>query len=134
MEIPEEIMKLLEIINGKMILVYVAIFIVAMYLIISFFTWSFIKPLKYLGIPTLISGIVFTIIRFIPNAFINLIEAEYSFIKIILPSMLKPILINGILCILTGVVMIVLYSLINKSKKESIIIDKIDQIWVNHID
>lgn len=110
----DEVIKMILKIDDVMIWVYMGLFILLMYLVIGLLTWSIIKPLKYLGIPTLITGILFIIIRFIPNIVISILDVKISVIKAVLPSVLKPIFIYGISSLLIGLVMIILYNLFTK--------------------
>lgn len=117
MEIPNEMTQLLSLINSDIFFVIFGIFIIITFLLISFLTFSFVKPLLYLGIPTLISGVIFIIIRFSATFIISLFGNTIKFINIVLPSILKPVLVNGILLLIIGIIMIIVYSLINKKKK-----------------
>lgn len=117
MEIPNEIQTLLKYIDNGMVYLYIVIFIVIMYLLISLLTWSFIKPLKYLSIPTILVGILLIIIRLSSSIITNLIDADISFIKNLLPLVLKPLLTNGIVCTLIGITMLMVYIIINKKMK-----------------
>lgn len=120
LEIPEIVKNILTLLDKQAFWLYVIGIFVVFYLLVSLLTWSFIKPLKYLGIPTIIVGILFIIIRFVPNALLTLVDENINFIKGLLPSILKPVLINGLVCLIVGVLMIVGYTLINKNKKEKI--------------
>ena len=119
MNIPTQLIPFINIINNSHFYVYVIILFILFYLLISLMTWSFLKPLKYLGIPTIIAGSLFISIRFISSFIINLIP-NMSIMKYILPGMLKPILIMGICLLIFGILMFVIYILINKYAKKSI--------------
>lgn len=121
MVVTDEFRELVSLLSNGMIWVYIGIFFLVTYLLISLLTCSFIKPLKYLGIPTIIVGVLLIIFRFTSTGIINMIvDEELNIIKIILPNLLKPMLINGIICLLVGILMIVGYKLINKYKKNEI--------------
>lgn len=122
MNISNEMMNLLSFLSGRMILLYIALFVIVMYLIISLLTWSFLKPLKYLGIPTLCVGILFIFARFFSTIMIDLLNIKINIIKTLLPSMLSPVLINGILCTVLGLIMIIVYAVINKRIKSKEIV------------
>lgn len=115
MVVSNEIKEIISFLSNGMIWVYIGVFFLISYLLISLLTWSFIKPLKYLGIPTILVGVLLIIVRFTSNIIITLINSdELNMIKVILPNLLKPMLINGIICVLIGIGMVVGYSLINK--------------------
>lgn len=118
MGIPSEIQNLLKFLDNGMVWVYIGIFFIVMYLLISLLTWSFIKPLKYLGIPTMISGMLLIVIRLLARTIINLFDLKINFINNLLPVILKPLLIYGIICTIIGILMIITYKIINKKKKE----------------
>lgn len=120
MTIPKELTTVLSTFNNGMIWVYIGLFLICMYLLISLLTWSFIKPLKYLGIPTCFVGVFFLIIRLSSSLVLNIFEEKANIIKILLPSMLKPILFNGIIALLIGVLMIILYVVVNNNRKKDI--------------
>lgn len=116
-----EMKQLISLVSDKTIWIYIGIFFVLMYLLISLLTWSFKKPLKYLGIPTIGVGVVFIIIRFLSVVIVGLVDDKMAFVRLLLPSMLSPMLLNGILCTVIGIAMIVVYKLLNKKdKKEEI--------------
>lgn len=112
---PTELVNLINILNSNFI-IYLVLFIIIFYLLISLLTWDIIKPLKYLGISNIVVGVIIIIIRFILNEVVTLVPDYIKFVETILPTILKPILISGILCILFGIIMILAYSLINKYK------------------
>ena len=115
---PTELVNLINLLNDNF-LVYLIIFIIAFYLMISFFTWSLLKPLQYLGISNIVIGIVIIIIRLLLNAITTLLPDYIKIVETILPTALKPLLISGMLCITFGIIMIVVYYLINKYKNKN---------------
>ena len=112
---PMELTNIINLLNENLIL-YLIIFIVSFYLLISLCTWSFIKPLKYLGISNMVVGIVVIIIRFSLNLLIGFIPDYIKIFEIILPSIVKPLLYSGIICILVGIFMLIINYLINRYK------------------
>ena len=115
---PTELINIINLLNKNLIL-YLIIFIILFYLVISLFTWSFIKPLKYLGISNIIVGILIIIIRFLLNSIINIALPDYiKIFDIILPTIVKPLLISGIICIIIGIIMLIINYLINKYKRK----------------
>ena len=122
MEIPSEIQELLKFLNTNLVWLYIGLFLIFTYLLISLLTWSLLKPLKYLGIPTIVTGVLFLIVRLLSSVIVGLFSIEFPVIKVVLPSILKPVLISGLLCMIIGIVMIVLYVVINnhlKNKNQS---------------
>ena len=117
LEIPSEMQTLLKYIDNGMIWLYIAIFFILMYLLISLLTWSFIKPLKYLGIPTVLVGILLIIVRLSSSIILNFTNIETGLITALLPLVLKPLVIYGIVCTLFGILMIVAYIIITKNLK-----------------
>ena len=114
---PMELTNIINLLNENLIL-YLIIFIVSFYLLISLLTWSFIKPLKYLGISNIVVGIVIIIIRLLLNSITNLIPEYIKIFEIILPTIVKPLLISGIICIIIGIIMLIINYLINKYKRK----------------
>lgn len=115
-EMPNEIQAVLKYLDNGMVWVYIGIFFVLMYLLISLLTWSFIKPLKYLGVPTILVGILLIVIKLLSRVIANGFGLESGIINL-LPLILKPLLIYGIVCTCIGILMIVLYRIINKKQK-----------------
>lgn len=116
MEVPREILYLKSILDKCPIWVGIVLFLVIMYLLVAFFTWSFKKPLKYLGIPTIIVGFLFIIMRFATTFFTRFIPDSFGFFKNLIPTLFKPMLIDGIICFVIGILMVVGYCLINKKR------------------
>ena len=114
---PMELTNIINLLNQNLIL-YLIIFIILFYLLISLCTWSFIKPLKYLGISNIVVGIVIIIIRFLLNSIISLLPDYIKIFEIILPSIVKPLLLSGILCSCIGIFMLIINYLINKYRKK----------------
>ena len=64
-QLPEFLIKIIGIVLGKTFILYFLLFILVSYLLLALLTWSFIKPLKYLGIPFIVVGILTLIARFV---------------------------------------------------------------------
>lgn len=127
MTVPTELKQIVSILSGGMIWIYIGIFFLLTYLFISLLTWSFLKPLKYVGIPTALVGLLFLIIRMSLSSVLGFFVEGESIIKVILPSMLRPILINGLICLGLGVLMVVIYIIINNKRRNK------NEEWVEPI-
>ena len=99
--------------------IFIMCFIIINYLLISLLTWSFYKPLRYLSIPTMLTGITLIVTIFLPSLLINILNVNLPFnLEPIIKVLLNPLLIPGILLTIIGVVMIVLYNIINKKEEQ----------------
>lgn len=116
--IPKEITKLLLLVSDNKIWISVFLFVLVSYIIVGLLTWSFIKPLKYLGIPTICVGSLFLFIRLFAGIASEILGERISAIGIILPAVLKPVLLNGIICLTLGIAMIITYVIITKTMKK----------------
>lgn len=110
-----ELLKLAEFLNSELLWLYFIIIIVGFYAIVSLLTWNIKKPLMFLGIPSIIVGILLIILRFS----INLFVPNESLLKLY-NSAAKPLFVIGIICIVEGIAMIVVYKVLNKKKKQII--------------
>lgn len=113
--INNELLELIKFLNSGLLWLYIIIIIIVFYVIISLLTWNIKKPLIFLGIPNIISGILLIILRLS----INLLLPEKNMVAIIAP-MSKPLLTIGIVCIILGVTMIVGYKLLTKLPKKKL--------------
>ncbi|MBE6140371.1 MAG: hypothetical protein E7172_02420 [Firmicutes bacterium] len=107
------LLNLLDFLKSDLLFLYFLITVLGFYAIISLLTWSIKKPLIFMGIPTIINGIILVILRFSFSLFIpnkNLLS--------IYTSALKPLLIAGITCILIGTLLIIIYKILNRNKEE----------------
>lgn len=120
--IDSELISAFEFFNSTTFILCFVAFLIVFYLLISLLTWSMIKPLKYMGIPTLIVGIICIPIYLAPNVIINFLPLdEYvNIIEKVLPLFMKPLLIYGIACFIVGLLMIIVYKIINKKRKSNI--------------
>lgn len=125
-----EIFKtIIDIVSGPNLWLYFALIVLAFYLILVIFTWSFIRPFKFLATPSIIAGLIlicFSLcISFFPIG---------DSIKDIVKEILNPLLKVGIIFIIMGVVMLILNGLLRmlfkkkKVVKEETSIDEEDNI------
>ncbi len=116
----------IDFIRSDFFWIYVLIFFVISYLILSLLTFSFKKSLLYLGIPTSIVGLLLSIGYIVLKIMILFMDSKVEFMKDLIPKLIRPILNNGLLCLGVGVVLIVLNIILNKifKKKEE---NKIEQ-------
>lgn len=112
---PKELIDILNVFNENIVIYLILVFVFS-YLIISLLTWSFIKPLKYLGISNIVVGIIVVMIRFLLNFIGNFVPDYIKLIEVILPSILKPLLMTGIICVIVGIILLIINYLINKYK------------------
>lgn len=112
---PTELTNIINLLNENLT-VYLIIFIVLSYLLISLLTWSFIKSLKYLGISNIIVGIVVIVIRFLLNFITNILPDYINIAEVVLPTIVKPLLLSGISLIIVGIIMLIINYLIIKYK------------------
>ena len=115
----EKVISIIKFIQSKYMYIFIMCFIIINYLLISLLTWSFHKPLRYLSIPTMLTGITLIVTIFLPSLLINILNVNLPFnLEPIIKVLLNPLLITGILLTIIGVVMIVLYNIINKKEEQ----------------
>lgn len=115
----EKVISIIKFIQSKYMYIFIMCFIIINYLLISLLTWSFHKPLRYLSIPTMLTGITLIVTIFLPSLLINILNINLPFnLEPIIKVLLNPLLIPGILLTIIGVVMIVLYNIINKKEEQ----------------
>lgn len=115
----EKVISIIKFIQSKYMYIFIMCFIIINYLLISLLTWSFHKPLRYLSIPTMLTGITLIVTIFLPSLLINILNVNLPFnLEPIIKLLLNPLLIPGILLTIIGVVMIVLYNIINKKEEQ----------------
>jgi Na+/phosphate symporter len=81
------------------------------YFIFALCTWSFLKPLKYIGSSNISIGIMFMSVKLI-NPIINALNIN-KVIKDILPTIINPLFISGIICLGSGILFITIFYIIN---------------------
>lgn len=116
-----KLLGLISFFNTKFFWLYLMIILCVFYLIISLLTWSIKKPLMFLGIPSVVVGIILMIIRF----FVRLLPLSEKILAII-NSAIKPLFVNGVICIVLGVIMIGVYGLLNVIHKKKKMIQEIE--------
>lgn len=110
----------LNIINSLWLKVGLAISFIIVFLLVALYTWSFYKPLIWLGVPSIISGGLTAMVgslRVITSN-INIKElGEYQdlFVKLLNP-IFNNLLITGLIVLVLGILMVVSYSLIDSAK------------------
>lgn len=107
-----QLLELVGILNSELLWVYFIVVIITFYAIIALLTWNIKKPLIFLGIPSIIVGILLIILKFSIGLFI-----PNKSLLALLNSAVKPLFTIGIICIIVGVAMIILYKVLNKMKK-----------------
>ena len=115
----EKVISIIKFIQSKYMYIFIMCFIIINYLLISLLTWSFHKPLRYLSIPTMLTGITLIVTIFLPSLLINILNVNLPFnLEPIIKVLLNTLLIQGILLNIICVVMIVLYNIINKKEEQ----------------
>ena len=110
----------LDIANSVWLKVGLGIAFVITFLLIALYTWSFYKPLIWLGVPSVVSGGLTAMsgsLRFITDK-ISISElGQYKdlFVKLLNPIFSK-LLVTGLIILGLGILMVVCYSLIDRSK------------------
>ena len=128
MQIPSNVLNMINLINSiNLYYVFIPLFIV-FYFLFVLFTWSFIKPLKYMGSINITTGLMFMSIKFI-SPLVNLLNIN-KIIKDIIPTVINPLFISGIVCLISGIIMMIIYYIINriiKNKKEKLELEDKDE-------
>ena len=117
----EWIFMIMNFLDSEYLWLYFSLIILAFYLLLCLFTWSFKRPFLFLGIPSIILGMLLLALYFI----IGVIPLEETLINV-LQSSTKPLFNVGLICLIMGIVMIIinrLLSLLNKKNKKETIID-----------
>lgn len=104
--------------NGALIWVF-AVFLVISYLLFALSNWSFVKPCKYIGICSIIVGVIFLMIKFSNFVVIDLVISNISIPSSLIASFFKPILIMGIVYIFIGIGLIILHNLYYMKKNSA---------------
>lgn len=110
----------LDIINSVWLKVGLAILFITTFLLMALYTWSFYKPLIWLGVPSIVSGGLTAMIgslRVITNS-VNISElGQYKdlFVKLMNP-IFNNLLVTGLIVLVAGILMVVGFSLIENAK------------------
>ena len=89
--------------------------VVVFYLLIALFTWSFVKPFKFLGVPSIIAAFMFLFMYF----GVAFLPKEVSFVALF-TAVLKPFLTMGVVCLVMGITMMVLAKVLDNVLKNRI--------------
>lgn len=100
--------SLLNTISSTLIIYIFIGFIIFTYLLLSLLNWSFVKPLKFMGISSIIVGAIVSSLRLFSGLLTGLIKDIIPLPEIILIGVLKPVLIIGITEIVLGILLLAL--------------------------
>ena len=105
-----------SILNFNIVYLYLIMFILLVLIVL--FSWSFYKPIKYLGISMLVSGLIFVILGCM-NSFLNeLILTQIERLKLLVSPFITILLTiwfkSGVLISFSGVFLILIYVVINR--------------------
>jgi len=113
-ELPVEELSLLINFN----IIYVYIIVVVIVILLGMLTWSIYKPVKYLGITFLISGIIFVILGCMSDFIVGLMDSQVASFKYLIEPLILSILTIwfklGVLFSFSGVLLITIYIVINR--------------------
>lgn len=97
---------------------YLYLLILGLLIIITFCLWSIYKPLKYLAIPMIISGVLFAILgsmnNFINDYVISNLEGLKPLISPLITILLTIVFKVGVLISFSGVFLMIIYVVINR--------------------
>jgi len=109
-----ELSLIVNFLSSDLMWLYFIIVLLLFYGIISLLTWSLKKPLMFLGIPTIIAGIIVILFMLLVN-FLPFEEKLFEYLLL----MFKPLLTIGIVFFILGIIMLVIYKILNKKKNTS---------------
>lgn len=105
-------------ITGESLLLSLLAFIAVSYVIVGLLTWSFIKPLKYLGFPIVIVGLISFGLKSILALVLETMDLEGAgIIKIFINSSGNLFIKYAVICLITGAIMIASYYALNITLK-----------------
>ncbi len=113
-----------KVVNSLEFKIAFGVIFVIVFLLVALFTWSFYKPLMWLGVPTVMVGLLTASIGSTKLLMNNITIEELGTYQTIFENLVGPILNNlliyGLIILGKGIIMIVLYSIIDKHyhKKE----------------
>lgn len=113
----ETISNLLSSIAGGALWIIFSMVIIISYLILALFNWSFIKPIKYIGISIIVVGSLLILVRALNSVLLGLVSTIFNLPASIMSILLRPVLIMGIVYIIIGILLIILNNLYYKNKK-----------------
>lgn len=106
-----ELIKILSIFNNKLIFVGIVLFF---FIIILLLKRNFIKPLKYIGIPSFMVGIFTLIIYLLLPVIINFMGEEINMFQVFIPYLTTNLLSLAIFWLVFGLILIILYNIFKK--------------------
>lgn len=118
-------LNLLNMLTGSLVIYVLLVFVFFSYGIVSILTWSPIKPLKYLGFPVILAGVLSLCVRTL--FIINPYDMSYNSLARLVASKGEFVFLKyGITLIVIGVIMLGIYYLITflKIKNQKEIVDK----------
>lgn len=111
-----------KIVNSIEFKIAFGVLFVVVFLLVSLFTWSFYKPLIWLGIPTIMVGILTASIGSTRLLMNNITIEELGSYQTIIENLVSPILNNlliyGLIILAKGTIMVIIYSIIDKHKRK----------------
>lgn len=113
-----EINELLSFAQNGYLLGILATLLILSYLLYALFSWSFVKPCKYIGICSIIVGILLLIIKFGNSFVIDAVLSDITIPSSLLGTVFKPFLIMGIIYILLGIALLVVQNFYYKKKSK----------------
>lgn len=100
--------------TGPSLIICFIAFILVSYILLGLLTWSYIKPLKYIGIPALITGVITLSLKGAVSLTVNYIaKEELELFKPFLDECGNLFVIFALIFIISGIILITLYALIN---------------------
>ncbi len=97
---------------------YLDLIMLGLLVLLVLFSWSFYKPIKYLGVNMLVSGIIFVILGCMNNFLNSLILSQIERLKVLVSPFITILLTIwfkcGVLISFSGVFLILIYVVINR--------------------
>ena len=105
--------------SGAILTAFICVIAVS-YLIIGLLTWSFIKPLKYLGVCSTIVGLVGFVLKLLLSYIVDILDIEgIGIVKSIILASGNVFLKYAVIFLVVGILLEVLYYVINKTLKSN---------------
>lgn len=111
------IIRLLDLLFSYKFIILFILVLLAIYFLVALFTWSFLKPVKYLGIPTIACGIVSVLVPFAADFALEAMLGDAYLVSLVTSTVTSYYLKAGIVLLIVGTLMLVLYYLVNKKLK-----------------
>ncbi len=107
-----------KVVNSLEFKIAFGVIFVAIFLLVALFTWSFYKPLIWLGVPTIMVGLLTASIGSTKLLMNNITIEELGTYQTIFANLVEPILNNlliyGLIVLGKGIIMVVIYSIVDK--------------------